>query len=1088
MMKKSIVVSIVLVIMLSIVIPAKVMTANRGGNTVLATSSPIWPMFHYNAKRTGQCPYPGIPSPTLLWKYKTGGEVYSSPAIASDGTIYVGSSDHYLYALTPKGALKWKYKTGDGIYSSPAIAPDGTIYVGSYDYYIYAIRSNGTLKWKYKTGGEVYSSPVIAPNGTIYVGSSDDYLYAINPNGTLKWKYKTGYWIESSPAIASDGTIYIGSPDKYLYAINPNGTLKWKYKTGGEIFAAPVIASNGTIYVGANNHYLYAFNPNGTRKWRYKTGGEIDRAAAISYYGTVYVGSFDKYLHAVNPNGTRKWRYKTGGWVIYSTPVIASDGTVYVGSDDHYLYAFTPNGELKWRYKTGDRVRSTPVISRYGTVYVGSDDHYLYAIGCPQIQAPQNFSASSFGTTVTLKWNYPEYNTNYGTLWFEYYEYDVHSGNWTYRGKVKYPTKKVVLNHQSYGRHWYKMRAHIEGYTCYSNYTDDEFVYILQTPQNFSASANGKTVTLKWDYPAYNTNYGALWFECYEYNTSGHTWGYKGHVKYPAKQIVLSNQSNGKHWYKIRAILSAYPCSSEYTASKLVYVLQTPQNFFVSSYGTTVTFKWDYPAYTGSETLWFNYYEYNTQTHKWDYKGHARYPLKKLTITNQPYGKHLYKMRAAVPPYSSYSEYTSQHTCYVLHKPTHLAATALSSTDVKLTFDHVDSNATKIKIYVSNNGTTYNVIPATVSSSLTSITVHYLSPDKDYYFKIAATRNYDSSLPSDPAHVKTPPLQTKPNAPTDLSAVSNSCSEVSLSWTDNSDNEEHFIVERKEAGGTYSVIATLDPDTTTYTDSTVEGNKTYYYRVKAVNGAGDSDYAESSAVNVPKCMSKPDAPTGLSATAISSTEIDLEWTDNSDNEDGFKVERKELGGSYTVIATLPADTTSYKDKGLSYGTTYYYRVRAFNSEGFSNYSNEASATTEPASTEQIIITLQPDNPYMTVNGVQQEIDPGRGTKPVIIPKWSRTVVPIRAIVEALGGTISWDGKERKVTINFNDTVINLWIDNPKAEVNGETKWIDPNNHDVKPIIINSRTMLPLRFVAENLGCKVDWNGATRTITITYPKP
>jgi len=78
--------------------------------------------------------------------------------------------------------------------------------------------------------------------------------------------------------------------------------------------------------------------------------------------------------------------------------------------------------------------------------------------------------------------------------------------------------------------------------------------------------------------------------------------------------------------------------------------------------------------------------------------------------------------------------------------------------------------------------------------------------------------------------------------------------------------------------------------------------------------------------------------------------------------------------------------------------------------------------------KQTVITLQPDNAYMTVNGVSQEIDPGRGTKPVIIPEWSRTVVPIRAIVEALGGTIGWDGTERKVTINFKGTVIELWID------------------------------------------------------------
>ncbi len=132
-----------------------------------------------------------------------------------------------------------------------------------------------------------------------------------------------------------------------------------------------------------------------------------------------------------------------------------------------------------------------------------------------------------------------------------------------------------------------------------------------------------------------------------------------------------------------------------------------------------------------------------------------------------------------------------------------------------------------------------------------------------------------------------------------------------------------------------------------------------------------------------------------------------------------------------------------------------------------------------------IIILQPDNPIMTVNGISQEIDPGRGTKPVIIPEWSRTVVPIRAIVEALGGTIGWENTTRKVTINFETTTIELWIDNPQAKVNGIGKWIDDGNHDVRPIIVNDRTMLPLRFIAESLGCEVDWDPNTRTITITH---
>ena len=138
--------------------------------------------------------------------------------------------------------------------------------------------------------------------------------------------------------------------------------------------------------------------------------------------------------------------------------------------------------------------------------------------------------------------------------------------------------------------------------------------------------------------------------------------------------------------------------------------------------------------------------------------------------------------------------------------------------------------------------------------------------------------------------------------------------------------------------------------------------------------------------------------------------------------------------------------------------------------------------------ETTTILLYVGNPMMYINGIEQEIDPGRGTTPVIIPKWGRTIVPIRALVEALGGTIVWDGDTRKVTINFKGTLIELWIDNPKAKVNGVENWIDTSNHDVKPTIINSRTMLPLRFVAENLGCQVDWEGTTQTITITYQAP
>ncbi|MEF3245502.1 MAG: hypothetical protein K6343_05965, partial [Caldisericaceae bacterium] len=127
-----------------------------------------------------------------------------------------------------------------------------------------------------------------------------------------------------------------------------------------------------------------------------------------------------------------------------------------------------------------------------------------------------------------------------------------------------------------------------------------------------------------------------------------------------------------------------------------------------------------------------------------------------------------------------------------------------------------------------------------------------------------------------------------------------------------------------------------------------------------------------------------------------------------------------------------------------------------------------------------VIVLQVGNSIFLVNGEERTLD----SPPVI--KNSRTLVPIRAIIESLDGTIEWDGTTRKVTITLKGTVIELWIGKPQAKVNGETKWIDETNHKVMPEIIKGRTMLPLRFIAESLGCKVDWDGTTKTITITYP--
>jgi outer membrane protein assembly factor BamB len=316
-------------------------------------------------------------------------------------SLHTGQSEYTEKAF---GELKWRYPTGDIVRSSPAIGTDGTVYVGSCDYYLYALNHNGTLKWRYPTGWVVDASPAIGSDGTVYVGSADTYLYSLNPDGTLKWRYPTGGGVSSSPAIGSDGTAYVGSSDGYLYSFNPDGSLKWRYPTGSGIYSSPAVRSDGTVYVGSDDGYLYALNPDGSLKWRYQRGYGGYSSPAIGPDGTVYVGSNDDYLYALNPDGSLKWCYQTGISVA-SSPAIGSDGTVYVGSNDHYLYALNPDGTLRWSYQTGSDVTSSPAIASDGTVYVGSEDRYLYALHLQSQGAVYGMvrnMATDQGASVTL--------------------------------------------------------------------------------------------------------------------------------------------------------------------------------------------------------------------------------------------------------------------------------------------------------------------------------------------------------------------------------------------------------------------------------------------------------------------------------------------------------------------------------------------------------------------------------------------------------------------------------------------------------------------------------------------------------------
>jgi hypothetical protein len=148
-----------------------------------------------------------------------------------------------------------------------------------------------------------------------------------------------------------------------------------------------------------------------------------------------------------------------------------------------------------------------------------------------------------------------------------------------------------------------------------------------------------------------------------------------------------------------------------------------------------------------------------------------------------------------------------------------------------------------------------------------------------------------------------------------------------------------------------------------------------------------------------------------------------------------------------------------------------------------NTRRVAIVVTSTASTSHVVV-LTVGSTNMMVDGSSQPIDSGRTTLPIIVQ--GRTMVPISAVMTAVGGSATWDAVARTVTLKLGTHTIVLTIGKATAAVDGKMVPIDPDNARVVPIITNGRTMLPVRFVAESLGASVSWDASTRRVTLSFP--
>ena len=453
-----------------------------GGPAAAQLANGPWSMYRHDLCHTGQSPSRGPVFGSAgpqddaahsldvkVWKGFD--KLRTSPSLSKDGkTIYFGMGWSFCSVDAETMATNHCIPLGaDASDSSPAVAADGTIYIGDRDNSMNAYTSNLTLKWRYNQDiqgnddrgheGDIWQHPVIAPAGrpeagTIYfthdqINQQPGIFTALIDNGTrptVKWKYKIGNFVkQSSPAIDENGIIYFGDLNGYVYAFKDKGAcpadnvfcnnpdplnpptrgpvLLWKKQVGTipGITASPVIsADSNTLYIGtlagvsvSNGvpRNLTALDisipcsgppcPLPPVRWTAPNTpngliGKVDQTPALARDGTLYVPTFNMgqgRLYAIKPDGSTKWVFPKSTdnppYVSVSEtsghPIVGGDGTVYVGLGKNIYALNQGNGDKLWTYPTTNYIQSSPLIGPVDTggkahLYVPSRDHNLYDI------------------------------------------------------------------------------------------------------------------------------------------------------------------------------------------------------------------------------------------------------------------------------------------------------------------------------------------------------------------------------------------------------------------------------------------------------------------------------------------------------------------------------------------------------------------------------------------------------------------------------------------------------------------------------------------------------------------------------------
>lgn len=492
--------------------------------------------------------------------------------------------------------------------------------------------------------------------------------------------------------------------------------------------------------------------------------------------------------------------------------------------------------------------------------------------------------------------------------------------------------------------YWYRIRGYRQApHYVYSAYTAENqaITEAIDPPTGLSAGSDSFIhIDLTW---ANHEDYWGMILGAKRLDPDG-SWGQWEFVDFPVSHIFTNVQTGCRYRFRIRGhftiegirYYSAY--SNETDGATLLYA---PNNLQSAQTGyKKITLTWDQSSF-GSYRTDYDYVEISRSVNDgaWTSLGCIVNGFDALTWVdnNVEHGqKYAYRIRNSRgfydPILSTWSTTTTQIIGFP--SPSNLQASCLSPTSVKL--DWIDNSSDEDGFKIYRDG----ALVQTVGTNVQTWTDNTVSASCWYSYYVVAYNALATSAPSNTVSIYT---AYTPIAPSLLTALTVSASQINLAWQDNSVYEVDYHIEESANGVDYTDIAQVLANVVEYQRTGLGSDVLRYYRVRAHNTAGYSAYSN---VATARTLAAIGQPTGLGGFPLSGTEIYLTFTDNSSDEDGHKLERSPYGGgSYVVIATLAPNVCYYKDSGLDPNTPYVYRIRAYQGAQYSDYSNEDNVST-----------------------------------------------------------------------------------------------------------------------------------------------